>query len=417
VDRSVVPGTLEGVASDIPSAPEPPLPVVADDPQRMQKMLGILYARASEMIGKTASRGLIPLDTITVLVLPVRDVHARTSTFEGATTINISLGLIHLLYGINRALAARAVVTDGAAAPEHPSVNLEDELCACLDRAAAPLLPLKGGSRLTEDQVRLAELHTRWAEWFVLAHELAHAHEIDQAAVGQVPALARFDAQHERTAREHAADLFAVWLLRAAAVAQMKTAGPQLASDDSVLQMLNIAYAGAELALQAVNLLELYDPSLRPALHPTALDRMRFLRERMVDAGDEALLRDSVQWTRLLGANAPRAVALAAMNAAVAGRELAALIQQGSASSDGAWLDDRERVMTFLLGSRSGTMRLLLRLITQPGDDRVLGRAATALAERYLPRVEPAYAPFWKEIDRGQGGWTCPIRARTTVAT
>jgi hypothetical protein len=383
----------------------PALPVVVDDPARMQRMLGILYGRVSDVLAKNAPNGLIPREAVTVVMPPWHDVHARTTTLDGVTTIKISLGLVHLLYGINRALAARATVQGGDAVSS-PSVDLANELCACLDEASAPMLPLKRGSRLTDEQVKLAEMQTRWGEWFLLAHELAHAHAIDRAAIVTLPMFARFDRDHERAAREHAADFFAAWLLRHMASDQTRRAGSQYATEEAALQLQNIAYAGSELALHAIELLELYDPAARPTLHPTAGDRIIFLREGLTAGGGPMLLRDALQWGALLAANAPQAIAAATVNAEVAARELTALIDRASAASDTAWLDERDRVSTFLLGSRSGSMRLLLRLITQPPSNGPRQRIALVLAERYLPRTEPAYAPFWNAIDNGEGGWT-----------
>ena len=389
--------------------------VVRDDPARMQKMLAMLYADVSGVLAKQAPHGVIPLDRITVETLPWRGVHARTSEVGGRTVIKISLGLVNLLYLMIRGFASRAVIQgkEGTA-----TTDMTSQLAIVLDRAAAPMLPIAMPGGLGQEQIQIAELHTQWGEWFLLAHELAHAHKIDATALATMPLLARFSGEEQRRAGlEHAADLFGVWLLcrmaelRIRRYLNQKGSGPESGAQtndrEMVLKNKNLAYAGAELTLQTMNMLEDFDPDARPTQHPSAHDRILFLRDAMIAGQDRAVLADALQWSRLLAANVPQAIATAMVNRDVAERELAAVLDRAESGTEPGWLDDRDHILTFLLGSRSGSMRMLLRILTSSlSTSAPKQQEALALAEKYLPRGEPAYAPFWASLQSDEGGWT-----------
>jgi len=402
---------MDAERADGTAPPAGPLRAVRDDPARMAAMLAGLYADVSDVLAAQAPDGLIPLERIDALVLPWRGVHARTDLQDGRTVIRISLGLINLMYLMIRALASRAVV--GGGGPAGPD-DVVPRLAEWLDRACAPVAPAMASAPLRPEQVAVAELHTQWAEWFLLAHELAHAHKIDARALATMPVLARFtDPDGRRIGLEHAADLFGVWLLQRMAQARVRAflarggdAGRPADGAQLELRSANYAYAGAELTLHAMNMIEDFDPQSRPSLHPTAADRIAFLRDAMARGGQEQLLADALAWSELLAANAPQAIAMASVNRDVAARELSAVLDRAERAADLAWLDDREHILTFLLGSMSGSMGLLLRTLTTEPAPAPRRRAALALAQRYLPAADAGYAPFWAAMKSDDGGWT-----------
>jgi len=50
-------------------------------------------------------------------------------------------------------------------------------------------------------------------------------------------------------------------------------------------------------------------------------------------------------------------------------------------------------------------MRLLLRILRRDEPGPATSRARD-LAEKYLPRVEPAFRPFWDALDQDEGDWS-----------
>jgi hypothetical protein len=369
----------------------------------MQKMLVRLYHHVGGVLDSAAPNGVIPLNRITVVTAPWRGVHARTSAQGQEVTVKVSLGLVNMLYMTNRAVAGRSRIENS---DDIASGDLVRELVDLLDHASAPVLPVRRGrTELSENQVRLAEMHTEWGEMFILAHELTHAHGIDRNSVATMPIFGM--VEEDSFALEHAADLFATWLLLQMSMEQIDARAPTLSDEEfgiAALRLGNVAYAGIEATLHLMNMLELYDPGARPALHPTAHDRILFLRKALQESVYAAMRGGANALGDLLVDNAPEAIATAGINAKVVVRELDAVLERAGTSANDDWLDD-ESIDVFLTASRSGAMHFLTDAIHQIPPKSTRGEAALKIAARYYPRTESIYKPFWDYLESGEGGW------------
>jgi hypothetical protein len=165
------------------------LRVVIDRTERMPRLLREIYAQSDDILASSSPSGLIPLETIDAQLPAWHGVHARTTIAPQRTTIKVSLGLVHLLYRMNRAFALRVRLDDEMQSPQGDAAA---ELAVLVDRASAPMLPIGTAPPLPERQVQVAELYTHWGEKFLLNHELAHAHGIDQASLDYVPILSGY---------------------------------------------------------------------------------------------------------------------------------------------------------------------------------------------------------------------------------
>jgi hypothetical protein len=151
-------------------------------------------------------------------------------------------------------------------------------------------------------------------------------------------------------------------------------------------------------------MLELYDQSARPPTHPTASERLTFLRAAHTASEFSDLPDEALEWEQLFVQNAAPAVARAQINAKVVTRNIEQYLATGQEPMplSGKILADPLGDLMEL--SRSGSMRLLLRklrpLVPGPATTR-----AESLAEKYLPRKDPAFAPFWEALKDGAGDW------------
>lgn len=134
-----------------------------------------------------------------------------------------------------------------------------------------------------------------------------------------------------RYALEHAADLFSILLLRQQAQARHTgLAGAGITfTPEQLRRQERYAYAGAELALHAIGFLEMYDGSVRSPTHPLASDLIKFLRDAHRATGQTDLLEKADGYMELIRANAPKAIAMALVNAQIAVRNLREFIETG----------------------------------------------------------------------------------------
>jgi hypothetical protein len=120
---------------------------------------------------------------------------------------------------------------------------------------------------------------------FILAHELGHLYVANAAEMRRRRRdWTQMTPQSRRRETEHAADLCALdatfrWAMQ----------------EDAAEAAQSTSYLGIWSALRGISLLETYEPRLRPAQHPSALQRLAVVRKRAleadpsIDRGEQAL--------------------------------------------------------------------------------------------------------------------------------
>jgi hypothetical protein len=385
-------------ASDIGQLPlkgswvPPSFSAVADDEHRMQSMLDAIYPATADWLQSLPDA--TPVHGVKVEMAPIRSAHARARRDGEDAVIVVSLGLVHLIYGVARTAAA-LVVERGNEREVPPKQQVASWLATVIDMAAAPVRPARFEPiPYTDFQRNVAERLTRWAEWFLLGHELAHVHDVDTTAARRVSHNGAVSAQTDtRKEAEVGADYVGAQMTQV----YVARRGAQVAASKRDFQLNSLeAYAGAELALQAVGLLELFDPRFAPKYHPAARERIDILRGTFRGEG-AGFLSDAEQWDALLTDVGGLALAEARQRRDTASEMLGELIAQAAGDPERADILINPGAGPFIEMSVSSSARLLLSQVT--ADPR-RADIAREMALAYLPPTDPMFAPFWNEWER-----------------
>lgn len=228
-------------------------------------------------------------------------------TDDGRYRIEYDQGLVQFVYGISRSLTALFVwrgSKEDSDAADHVTL---DEVAAWIAfelgwMSSIAGRPVSRPFKVTRNQLEQATDLAMGAERFVIAHELAHIR------LGHVDGTsATVDLAREHEFEADGAGL--AWLVNLA------VAKPELGTDS--------LYAGIELFLESLDLLETFGWSIPSATHPPAverLDRIRAMAETVVPI---EIRNPAIQISRMLADLRPRILRRAPSNRLADGSTLA----------------------------------------------------------------------------------------------
>lgn len=189
---------------------------------------------------------------------------------NGGWLIALNRGLLSFFYGVTRALSTHMRV-EGEPADIQPGSRAGVHMAVTYDWYVATGLAVGSEFAVTPLQLNLASQLATAAETFVLAHEIAH-HYLGHVQVARLKTLRlgqhEVDVMETRREHEHEADIVGLRL-----VLEASRDGGELDPP--------IAYAGAELALRSLQVLDEYRGIPVPTTHPTSAERVRILREAL----------------------------------------------------------------------------------------------------------------------------------------
>jgi hypothetical protein len=237
--------------------------------RRSRALLAELDETSGELLSKGSLQPRLRPEEMAVDVWVSDTVHAGSFVLNGRASIIVQIGVCYVVDYLPQFLAE--VDLRGRDTPIPAS--LIDGFARWIDWAASLAdkveLPV-GGDVNPRESATYSRALAKPANIFILAHELAHLYVANAAEMRRRRHdWTQMTPQSRRRETEHTADLCAL----DATFGWVKERDPTQAG-------LSTSYLGIWSALHGISLLETYEPRLRPAQHPSALQRLAVVRKR-----------------------------------------------------------------------------------------------------------------------------------------